>query len=171
MPARSKRGAVLQALRGLQIRVAMAAAAVIILTTTADVVLRYGFGRPIRGAYDVVECMLVLFVFHGIAAVFLDRANITIDLVDHMVGFRAKLALVRFGDVISLAMLIMIAWAMLSPALQAYDYGDRKLELGLPLWVVWLFAFTGIGGTILCAIGCLLGKTADPATSEAGEPG
>jgi TRAP-type C4-dicarboxylate transport system permease small subunit len=149
----------------IQTRIAMAAAAVIILTTTADVILRYGFGRPIHGAYDMVECMLVLFVFHGIAGVFFDRANITIDLVDHLVGLRGKLRLLRLADLVSIVMLILMSWAMISPAVQAYDYGDRKLELGLPLWVVWLFALSGIAGAILCAVGCALNseRTADDA--------
>jgi TRAP-type C4-dicarboxylate transport system permease small subunit len=165
-------GAALRLVRAvarIQTRIAMAAAAVIILTTTADVILRYGFGHPIHGAYDMVECMLVLFVFHGIASVFFDRANITIDLVDHVVGLRTKLWLVRLADVVSLAMLALVTWAMISPALQAYDYGDRKLELGLPLWVVWLFALSGIAGTILCAIGCAL-KAGDESASDAEIP-
>jgi hypothetical protein len=45
---------------------------------------------------------------------------------------------------------------MLSPARQAFDYGDRKLELGLPVYVIWLFALAGIAGTIVCAIGALV---------------
>jgi TRAP-type C4-dicarboxylate transport system permease small subunit len=150
----------------IQTRIAMAAAAVTILTTTADVVLRYGFGRPIHGAYDMVECMLVLFVFHGIASVFFDRANITIDLIDHVFGLRSKRRLVRLADLVSIGMLVLTGWAMIGPALQAYDYGDRKLELGLPLWVVWLFALSGMAGTIVCAIGCLFNggdKIADDA--------
>jgi TRAP-type C4-dicarboxylate transport system permease small subunit len=149
-------GAASRLVRGIariQTRIAMAAAAVIILTTTADVILRYGFSRPIHGAYDMVECMLVLFVFHGTASVFFDRANITIDLVDHVVGIRSRLRLVRLADLVSIVMLALMLWAMISPALQAYDYGDRKLELGLPLWVVWLFALSGMAGTIVCAIG------------------
>jgi TRAP-type C4-dicarboxylate transport system permease small subunit len=144
---------VIRTLARIQTGIAMIAAAVIIVTTTADVILRYGFGRPIHGAYDMVECMLVLFVFHGIASVFYDRANITIDLIDHLVGLRAKLRLVRLADLVSIAMLALTIWAMIAPALQAYDYGDRKLELGLKLWVVWLFALSGIAGTIACAIG------------------
>jgi TRAP-type C4-dicarboxylate transport system permease small subunit len=144
---------VVRAIARIQTRIAMAAAAVIIVTTTADVILRYGFSRPIHGAYDMVECMLVLFVFHGIASVFFDRANITIDLVDHVVGIRSRMQLVRLADLVSIVMLALMLWAMLGPALQAYDYGDRKLELGLPLWVVWLFALSGMAGTIVCAIG------------------
>jgi TRAP-type transport system small permease protein len=144
---------IIRTIARIQTRIAMAAAAIIILTTTADVILRYGLGRPIHGAYDMVECMLVLFVFHGIAGVFFDRANITIDLVDHLVGLRTKWSLVCLADLVSIVMLILMSSAMISPALQAFDYGDRKLELGLPLWVVWLFALSGIAGTIVCAIG------------------
>jgi TRAP-type transport system small permease protein len=162
---------VIRRLKRAQTVVAMIAAGIIIVTTTADVVLRYGWGRPIHGAYDVVECMLVLFVFHGIAAVFFERSNITIDLVDHLVGVRAKLALIRFADLVSIAALLLMAWAMISPALQAFDYKDRKLELGLPLWVVWLFAFTGIIGTIICAIGVLRDTSNNPDRDEAGISG
>jgi len=147
---------VARAVASLQTRLAMAAAAIIVVSTTADVVMRYGFGKPIHGAYDVVECMLALFVFHGLSAVFLDRGNITIDLVDHIVGQGPRRGLVRLSDVVSIAALGLIFWAMISPALQAYDYGDRKLELGLPLWIVWTFALTGLAGTILSAIGALV---------------
>jgi TRAP-type C4-dicarboxylate transport system permease small subunit len=149
----------IRTLARIQTVIAMIAAAVIILTTTADVILRYGFGRPIHGAYDMVECMLVLFVFHGIAPVFFDRANITIDLVDHVVGLRAKARLVRLADLVQVAMLALTIWAMIAPALQAYDYGDRKLELGLKLWIVWLFALSGIAGTLVCAVGRTLMST------------
>ena len=36
--------------------------------------------------------------------------------------------------------------------MQAYQYGDRKLELGVPLYVLWGFALAGLLGTLICAI-------------------
>ena len=48
--------------------------------------LRYLFNNPIRGSYDLVEAMLVIFVFHGMSTAFLQRRNIVIDLIDY---FRA----------------------------------------------------------------------------------
>ncbi len=36
--------------------------------------------------------------------------------------------------------------------MQAFQYGDRKLELGIPLYVLWLFALAGLTGTLACAI-------------------
>ena len=61
--------------------------------------------------------------------------------------------MVRVSDVVSIILLLLVTAAMISPALQAYDYGDRKLELGLQLWVLWIFAIVGLIGTSLCALG------------------
>ncbi len=135
----------------VQTMLAVLAATVIVVFTVADVVLRYGFDHPITGAYDVVQAMLVVLVFHGIAPVFDSRANITIDLIDHLLGRRGQAALVRVSDVLQIAALGLLFWAMLAPALQAYDYDDRMLELGLKLWVVWAAALSGVAGSALVA--------------------
>lgn len=134
-----------------QLGLAVAAAFVIVICTVADVVLRYGFGAPIQGAYDVVQAMLVVLVFHGMALVFDRRANITIDLVDHVAGPAGRAWLIRLADLVQLLVLVVVFCAMLQPARQAFDYGDRMLELGLKLWVLWVFALSGIAGTALIA--------------------
>jgi TRAP-type transport system small permease protein len=41
---------------------------------------------------------------------------------------------------------------MIEPAMQAFQYGDRKLELGVPLYVLWGFALAGLLGTLVCAV-------------------
>jgi TRAP-type transport system small permease protein len=129
---------------------------VMMMATVADVTLRYSLNRPIPGTYDLVECMLVVFVFNGLAATFLQRRNIAIDIIDHFVGPRGITLLVRLTDVVSIAMLGIVVWAMVTPATQAYDYGDRKLELALPLYVLWAVAMLGMAGSILAAICALL---------------
>lgn len=145
-------------LRRAQLRLAAVALLVMMMTTVADVLLRYAFNRPIRGSYDLVESTLVVFVFHGIAAVFYSRQNIVIDLVDSVLGRRAVGVLIRLSDVLSIAALAILVWAMMTPARQAFDYGDRKLELGLPLSVLWAFALAGMAGTIVCAVAALVGR-------------
>jgi TRAP-type C4-dicarboxylate transport system permease small subunit len=142
-------------LKNAQVRLAMIALMVMMVSTCVDVALRFLFNRPIRGAYDIVEACLVVFVFHGMSASFFARKNIVIDIIDSLVGPRIERMLARLSDVVSIAVLILIAWAMISPALQAYDYGDRKLELGLQLWVLWVFAIVGLIGTLLSALGAL----------------
>lgn len=136
----------------VQTALAVLAAAVIVAFTVADVVMRYGFDRPIPGAYDMVQAMLVLLVFHGLGAVFDRRSNITIDLIDHLLGRRGQGVLVLAADLVQIAALSLLFWAMLDPAGQAYAYGDRMLELGLSLWVVWGFALSGVAGAVLVAL-------------------
>lgn len=157
----SRRAQILRAagwLRAVQLRIAAIALILMMAMTVADVTLRYALNSPIRGSYDFVEAMLVVFVFNGIAAVFFARANIVIDLVDGFLGERAAAFLVRVSEVLSIATLIVLGWAMIAPALQAYDYGDRKLELDLPIYVLWAVALAGMTGTVLCALGALIGR-------------
>jgi TRAP-type C4-dicarboxylate transport system permease small subunit len=158
--ARSMR--LLDLLQKAQTRLAAVALVVMMLVTVADVLLRYLLNSPIRGTYDLVEAMLVVFVFHGMAAGFLRRANIVIDLVDTVVGARLAAVLVRLSDVLSLAALVILAWAMTGPARQAFDYGDRKIDLDIPVYALWVVALAGMAGTILCALGVLLARAAEP---------
>ena len=158
-PAASVAG-FLERLQFVQLRLAVLALVIMMMVTIVDVSMRYGFNRPVSGSYDLVECMLVVLVFHGMAAVFLRRQNIVIDVVDYMVGARTVRALVIMADVLSVVGLLLLTWAMIGPALQAYQYGDRKLELALPLYVLWIVALTGVLGTILCAVAVRARRTA-----------
>ena len=134
-----------------QLMLAMIALIVMGSVTVTDVILKYLFGRPIAGAYDVVESLLPVVIFNGLPATLLRRQNIAIDLIDHFVGPERTRILVICGDLTMAIVLVGIASAMLAPALQAFDYGDRKLELGLPLIVVWGGALLGMIGSVLAA--------------------
>jgi TRAP-type C4-dicarboxylate transport system permease small subunit len=142
-------------LKNAQVKLAMIALVLMMCSTCVDVALRFLFNKPIRGAYDIVEACLVVFVFHGMSASFFARKNIVIDVIDSIVAPRVERVLVRLSDVVSIGLLVLIAVAMITPASQAYDYGDRKLELGLQIWVLWVFAIVGMIGTLLCALGPL----------------
>ena len=154
-------------LQRIQLWLAAAALVILMMVTVADVFLRYLFNKPVRGSYDLVESMLLVFVFNGMAAGFFGRRNIVIDLIDSAVGRRGTAVLIRIADVLSVVCLGLLAWAMLGPAVQAYDYGDRKLELHLPIFVLWIVALLGLAGTIFCALVVLL---AQPGAADARRP-
>lgn len=155
-PSRERALSLLNRLKALELRIAASALVLMMLVTVADVFLRYVFNSPVRGSYDLVECMLVVFVFHGMAASFLNRKNIVIDVLDHFLSERVLVVLIRISDVLSIACLLLMVWAMTTPASQAFNYGDRKIDLNLPLWILWAVAFAGMGATILCSIGATL---------------
>jgi TRAP-type C4-dicarboxylate transport system permease small subunit len=152
-------------LQRFQLWLAAGALVILMTVTVVDVFLRYLFNRPIRGSYDTVESMLLVFVFNGMAAAFFGRRNIVIDLLDSFVGPRATAVLIRIADALSVICLGLLAWAMLLPARQAYAYGDIKLELGLPIYILWIVALAGLAGTMFCALVTLVAK---PATAGSG---
>jgi TRAP-type C4-dicarboxylate transport system permease small subunit len=145
-----------QRLQRAQFRLAATALLVMMMGTVTDVLFRYTFNKPLRISYDLVESMLVIYVFHGMAAAFLKRRNIVIDVIDAMVDARVVRGLTIMADILSVLCLAIFAYAMTGPALQAFNYGDRKIELGLPLYVLWIFALIGIAGMILCALAALI---------------
>jgi TRAP-type C4-dicarboxylate transport system permease small subunit len=148
--------ALLERLRVAQLRLAAAALVVMMCVTIVDVFLRYVFNSPIRSSYDMVEAMMVLFVFNGMSTALLRRRNIVIDLIDSFVARSVVSFLIRLSDLLTILTLALFIYAMTTPALQSYGYGERKLELGLQIWILWAVALIGIGGAILCALGAFL---------------
>lgn len=114
------------------------------LTTVADVAMATLFKRPIIGAYDMVESTLVVSVFLGIPATFLRNGNIVVDVVDFFVSRKTVRRLKQLAQILTLAFLVLLFWNMITPALDAYRFGGRKQELGLPLWVLWLPMLLGV---------------------------
>jgi TRAP-type C4-dicarboxylate transport system permease small subunit len=154
-------------LQRLQLWFAAAALLILMGVTVTDVFLRYLFNRPVRGSYDLVESMLLIFVFNGIAAAFFGRRHIVIDLIDSVLSGRATAVLIRVADILSVVCIGLIMWAMLIPMTQAYHYGDIKLELRLPIYILWIAALVGLAGTMFCALVTLLAR---PATVDTGHP-
>lgn len=145
-------------LQRIQLWLAAAALMILMGVTVVDVFLRYLFRSPVRGSYDTVECMLLVFVFNGMAAAFFDRRHIVIDLIDSALGARGTALLIRIADVLSVICIVLIMWAMLTPMTQAYQYGDIKMELRLPIYLLWAAALAGLTGTMFCALVTLVAR-------------
>jgi TRAP-type C4-dicarboxylate transport system permease small subunit len=110
------------------------ALAAMMLSTTADVVLRASTDMPIRGVVDLVEVTMLLVVFLGLPEAFLRGEQVTVDLIDHLVP-RGVVAYIRaVGAALSTLFLALIAVNMIHPMLDAYRFGDRKADLPIPIW-------------------------------------
>ena len=152
----------LDRLRIVQLRLASVALVIMMLVTLCDVFLRYAFNSPIRGAYELVEAMMTVFVFNGMSTAFFQRRNIVIDLVDSFMHRSIVVALIRMSDVLTVGAVGLFAYAMLKPAWQSYSYGEVKLDLQVPIWWFWALALIGIAGAILCAVGALIAPPPKP---------
>jgi TRAP-type C4-dicarboxylate transport system permease small subunit len=148
-----------------QLWLAASALVILMMVTVVDVFMRYLFTRPIRASLETVEIMLLVFVFNGMAAGFFGRRHIVIDLLDGVFGPRVTGVLIRIADILSVLCLGLLMWAMLLPTGQAFQYGDTKMELPIPIYVLWIVALVSMTGTIFCAVVALFAK---PQTPEPG---
>lgn len=143
--------------------IAMMALGVMMLAIVSDVFMRYVFNSPITGVYDLVEICLVIAVFYSTGVVIQNMQEIVIDIIDQFVTSNKVRFLRRAASLLSAAVLVFIFISMLTPAMQAYQYGDIRLELKMPAWIVWVIALVGMSGGVLAAIANVFGHT--PAAS------
>jgi len=136
------------------------------LTTVADVTMATLFKRPIIGAYDMVETTLVFAVFLGIPATFLRNGNIVVDVVDFFVAKDTVRRLQQLALFLTLVFLVLLFWNMVTPALDAFKFGDKKQELGLPLWVLWLPLLIGVLLSAVVVLAALLRGVHSPTSVE-----
>lgn len=148
--------------------VASLALVVMMLVVVCDVALRFFFNTPVRGAYDAVSFALLIMVFFGIGPVISQGKDIVIDLFDRRLPERALNWLKTISAFGTVGTFLFIGWAMWGPARDAWRYGDRSLELGLPLWTYWAVAFFGLACILWAAI-ALIHARLDPPTDTGEE--
>lgn len=154
-------------LQRLQLWVAAVALMILMMITVLDVVLRYLFNHPIRYSYDTVESMLLVFAINAMPAAFFTRRHVVIDLIDNAVGPQIAALLIRVADALAVLCLMLLMWAMITPAEQAYQYGDVKMELRLPIYVLWIAALVSLCGALFCAVVALTARPASPGHGRA----
>lgn len=125
---------------------------VMMAVTVIDVGMSNMMHRPIIGAFDLVVTALVFAIFLGIPVTFQREGNIVVDVVDHFVPDSVVKKLRVLARILSLVFLAILLFCMVDPALDAYKYGERKQELGLPLYVIWIPMLVGVGFAIF---GCI----------------
>jgi TRAP-type transport system small permease protein len=105
-----------------------AAAAGILLAmmalTVVDVVARYVFSRPVRGAFEVTELMLVVLIFAGLPLVSFTDEHAVMDFIDRVLGPRAQRGLERLVQLACAAFMFLLTWLMWRKADRIWAYRD-----------------------------------------------
>src|SRR5262249_24220173 len=100
--------------------------------TTADVVGRYIFNRPIRGAFEITELLLLTLIFAGLPLASRADEHVTLDFIDIVLGNRGRLLSRRFVDLVCGLLFLGlggIEWANLG------SEGVRKLCISSRFWI------------------------------------
>ncbi|MGQ0651558.1 MAG: TRAP transporter small permease [Betaproteobacteria bacterium] len=122
------------------------------LLTVADVVLRHVFAYPIRGMLELVELGLACTVFLALPAVFLRDENLVVDVVDHLAPRGMVQLLDLAGAVVSLGVLVVMAWQMAPLAKAMVEFGDVTSDLSIPKLYYWIPVLLGVVASALATV-------------------
>jgi len=92
--------------------------------TFVDVVARYVFSRPLRGAFEVTELLLLVLIFAGLPLVSSAGEHVTMDFIDRLLPARHRRLLERAVDAVAAALMGLAAWLVWLKADRIAAYGD-----------------------------------------------
>ena len=101
--------------------------------TFVDVVARYLFNRPIRGAFEITELTLLVLIFAGLPLVSHGDEHVTMDFIDRMLPPRALTILIRAVHAMVAALFFFLTWQMIIKANRIAGYGDTTDVLRIPV--------------------------------------
>ena len=120
------------------------------LLTFVDVVGRYLVSRPVRGAFEVTELMLLTLIFAGLPLVTRADEHVTMDLIDRLLGARARALLARLVQLLCGALMFLLAWLMWQKAGVIAGYGDTTdvLRIVVGPFVYFMVAMILLSGLL-----------------------
>lgn len=118
--------------------------------TVGDVLGRYLFNAPIRGAAEVTELMLAGVIFLGLPAATLDSEHVAVDLLTGYFPDWFKRLQIPFVLIVSAVVQSVIAWRLWVVAMQVGSYGGTTSSLEIPI------APVGYCAAVLCGLSALI---------------
>jgi TRAP-type C4-dicarboxylate transport system permease small subunit len=106
---------------------------VLMALTFVDVVARYLFSRPIRGAFELTELTLLVLIFAGLPLVSHADEHVTMDFIDRMLPQPAVAILIRVVHALVAAVFFFLTWQVLIKAGRIAGYGDTTDVLRIPV--------------------------------------
>ena len=91
--------------------------------TFVDVVARYVFNRPLRGAFEITELLLLVLIFAGLPLVSHANEHVTMDFIDRLLG-RYRRLWQRAVQAVCAAIMFLLTWLVWIKANRISAYGD-----------------------------------------------
>jgi TRAP-type C4-dicarboxylate transport system permease small subunit len=120
------------------------------LLTFVDVVARYVFNRPVRGAFEVTELLLVVLIFAGLPLVSYADGHALMDFIDRLLGAGVQRRLERAVQAACAAMMFLLARLVWLKADRIWGYRDATdvLRIVYGPFVYFMAVMIGLAGVI-----------------------
>ena len=118
--------------------------------TFFDVLGRYLFNRPIKGAFELTELGLLVLIFAGLPLVSHADEHVTMDFIDRLLGERGRDIWIRALHAVCAVIFFFIAWQTWIKAGKIAGYGDTTDVLGILVgpFVYFMTAMLALTGAV-----------------------
>lgn len=136
----------------------------LMLLTAVDVVSRYMFNWPLRGAFELTELGLLVLIFAGLPLASRRGEHVTLDFIDKPLGPRGADIWRRVVEFLVGLVMAGLAWQIWLKAGKIYGYGDSTDVLRVPVgpFVYLMAAMVAITAIIHLIRATLATPTAPP---------
>jgi TRAP-type C4-dicarboxylate transport system permease small subunit len=117
---------------------------------TADVIMRSLLGKPILGAYELVQFFMVILIFFALPYTAFKDSHVTVDFFYDRFPKRTKAVINSIAMLFSFAMWVLVCWQSVVQGIFIYQSKQTTLALRIP---VYGFLFVVACG---CALLCLV---------------
>jgi TRAP-type transport system small permease protein len=115
--------------------------------TSADVFMRFLFNRPIKGAFELTELMMVVTVFFAVAYTESKKSHIGVELLVDRLRQRAQAGIDALTSLLSLGIISVILWQGALSAHETFLKGEYSALLKIPLF--YFKALVPLGALVL----------------------
>lgn len=111
--------------------------------TLIDVIGRYWFDAPVRGAFEITQMMLGALVFAALPLTTSRREHVEVDMIYGMVPPVMQSLMNAIAGFVSTAVLLVLSWRLAAHAERLMEDASVTNALNLPLApLAWLAAIT-----------------------------
>jgi TRAP-type C4-dicarboxylate transport system permease small subunit len=133
--------------------VAVAALALLCAVTVVDVTGRYLFNKPLLGAVEMSEFLMVILSFGGLALAELRSGHISVDFFVGALPGRVRALLDAAAALLGIAFWGFVSWRTAVHAARIWEVGEVSANLALPTWPFYLAVIVGCGLLAIALIG------------------
>jgi TRAP-type C4-dicarboxylate transport system permease small subunit len=139
--------------RRVEILLGVAASAILfamMALTFVDVLARYLFRSPVRGAFEVTELMLLVLIFAGLPLVSYGDEHALMDFIDRLLSPRAQRGLIAAVHLVCAGIMFLLAWLVWLKADRIWAYRDATdvLRIVYGPFVYFMAVMIGLTGVI-----------------------
>jgi TRAP-type C4-dicarboxylate transport system permease small subunit len=130
--------------------ISMGLVIVLMLLVSADVIGRYFFDTPVKGAFELSILIMVGVVFGGLAYTEVLKGHISIDILQSRLSPRSQAVLKALGALIGIVVFSLIGWQGIEKVQYSIKFGYVSETLHFPIYPFQIMLV--VGAIIFCLV-------------------